>query len=101
LKCAFIDVDTEIERRIPGNDIKQYVEKQGWPAFRELELVVFKSILEGIYFSFRSELIFDFFNHISVENKNDVVISCGGGIVETEKARSLLVSITKSGKFEY
>ena len=70
LNYLFIDVDVEITNEIHGSSIKQYIGQHGWQMFRLLELKVFKRVLEKI--------------SSSIEH---VIISCGGGCVETEEVR--------------
>ena len=70
LSFAFVDIDAVIEQQV-GN-IRQYVDTQGWPAFRKLEAATFHSTLAA--------------------SPSSTVISCGGGIVEDESVRAVLRS---------
>ncbi|KAG4304194.1 hypothetical protein PORY_002375 [Pneumocystis oryctolagi] len=76
LERQFIDLDLTIEKDIKMT-ILEFIQKHGWDAFRKKELCIFKTLL--------------------IEKKENYVISCGGGIVETEEARHLLISYIKSG----
>ncbi len=69
LGWAYIDLDVEFEK-FTGQSIKQFVEVNGWPAFRAKEEELFRSVL--------------------VSNAKRTVISTGGGIVETPSAFALL-----------
>jgi pentafunctional AROM polypeptide len=75
LMCAailgrkFIDLDQELEETL-GLTIPQVIEQQGWAAFREHELDVLENFLET--------------------NQTGYVAACGGGLVETPKARTVL-----------
>lgn len=71
---TMFDLDEEITKEITeGHSIKQYVQLHGWTQFRQLELQIFKQIHQ-------QALQFD----------TDVLISCGGGVVETEEIRKIL-----------
>ena len=68
LSYTFIDVDDVITAKV-GN-IRQFVEKEGWPAFRALETSTFIAVMGGA--------------------SDSTIISCGGGLVESEEARARL-----------
>eukprot|EP01113_Clastostelium_recurvatum_P042390 TRINITY_DN6867_c0_g1_i6.p1 TRINITY_DN6867_c0_g1~~TRINITY_DN6867_c0_g1_i6.p1 ORF type:complete len:1625 (-),score=356.69 TRINITY_DN6867_c0_g1_i6:74-4948(-) len=92
----FVDVDEIIESRLgsllPQADsgsqgaslplIKRFVEEKGWEAFRVQELEAFQHILSR-------------YNNTS--SSKGVVISCGGGIIQTEPARLLLKDLINKG----
>jgi pentafunctional AROM polypeptide len=65
-----IDLDNEMEER-EGITIPEIVREQGWPAFREKELGLLKSIM--------------------TDKRHGHVFACGGGIVESAEARKLLI----------
>ncbi|KAG5436961.1 hypothetical protein PCANB_001371 [Pneumocystis canis] len=75
LEREFIDLDLAIE-----NDVKmtipELIQKHGWDIFRKKELYFLKTFL--------------------IKKKENYIISCGGGIVETEEARNLLISYIKA-----
>ena len=65
-----IDLDTEMELR-EKMSIPDIVRQKGWPYFREVELNLLKSVLK--------------------EMPKEHIFACGGGVVEAEAARKLLV----------
>lgn len=70
----FVDLDEELEKQLQQTNnqtIKQFVASAGWPAFRARELAVFENVMGG--------------------DTRNLIISCGGGLVETEKARARLI----------
>ncbi|GBG27741.1 Pentafunctional AROM polypeptide [Hondaea fermentalgiana] len=69
LGYAFIDMDEELERDA-GKSCGDIVAAEGWDGFRRLELEAFEKVLAA--------------------HPQGAVISCGGGIVETEPARERL-----------
>ncbi|CAF1074690.1 unnamed protein product [Didymodactylos carnosus] len=73
LKYLFIDVDKEIDKEIHGSSIKDYINQNGWQIFRSLELKVFKQIVQKTLLC-----------------KEHVVVSCGGGCIETAEVRDEL-----------
>lgn len=73
----FVDMDEEIERRSNATIPEIINGTSGWEGFRATELHVLKDLM----------------NH----KGRDLVVSCGGGVVETAEARSLLVSFYKHG----
>ncbi|KAG5519561.1 hypothetical protein PMAC_001716 [Pneumocystis sp. 'macacae'] len=75
LNREFIDLDLTIEKDA-GMTILELVQKHGWDSFRKKELHFLKNLL--------------------TEKKENCVISCGGGIVETEEARNILLSYIKT-----
>ena len=77
LKRRLIDLDTEMEEQV-GKSIPDIVRQDGWSEFRRIELDLLKSVMK--------------------ENSTGHVFACGGGIVESEEARQLLVDWhTKKG----
>lgn len=66
-----IDLDNELETR-ERMTIPQIIESKGWPAFREVELRLLKSVM--------------------AEKGRGYVFACGGGIVESTEARRLLTT---------
>ena len=73
LNYVFIDIDAEISKEIHGCSIKEYINQNGWQIFRSLEQRVFKQVVE----------------HTS-STPNHVVISCGGGCIESVEVREEL-----------
>ncbi|GAB5360670.1 hypothetical protein AAMO2058_000647100 [Amorphochlora amoebiformis] len=69
LGLRVIDVDYEIEQDVK-TDIKVFIHKYGWKAFRDTETRVFKRVL--------------------YENPTGAIIACGGGIVVTPENRRIL-----------
>lgn len=67
---SLIDLDTELET-IEGITIPDMIKEQGWPAFREKELALLKTVM--------------------AEKPRGYVFACGGGIVESVEARKLLI----------
>lgn len=73
----FVDLDEELERRA-GMTIPEMIHgSKGWEGFREDELSLLKDVME--------------------KQPTDHVFSCGGGIVESSRARDLLKSYGQSG----
>lgn len=75
LGWSFIDLDHCIQD--DHGNISQFVESKGWEEFRRLETCYLRDFLKS-----KSERF---------------VISCGGGIVESQEARELLLSFVKIG----
>lgn len=73
LNYAFIDMDEEIVKTINGISIRQYIDNNGWKAFRSLECDIFRKVVA----------------ETSSLTKH-VLISCGGGCIETEEIRTEL-----------
>lgn len=73
LNYSFIDTDDEISREIDGGSIREYITKNGWEMFRSLELKVFKQVIEK-----------------SSSLTKHVLISCGGGCIESLEVRQEL-----------
>eukprot|EP00124_Ichthyophonus_hoferi_P004631 Ihof_evm1s535 gene=Ihof_evmTU1s535 len=69
----FIDLDEYIATMI-GIPVKELIETKGWKAFREEEVKWLLALLEDPAY------------------KTDYIISCGGGIVESDRARAILAS---------
>ena len=69
LNMKLVDLDTEMELR-ERETIPNIVRGQGWPAFREIELKLLKSVMQ--------------------EFPTGHVFACGGGLVEIPEARELL-----------
>jgi pentafunctional AROM polypeptide len=76
LDWGFLDADVLFERKYPEG-VKGFVQRSGWPAFRDAETELLKEI-------------------IATYPKKHVV-SLGGGIVETPAARDALTSYAKLG----
>ena len=70
IEFEWVDLDHEILKRIDSS-IHEYIEIYGWNKFREIEYDVLKKYI----------------------NKNNCVISTGGGIIENRKSRKLLKKI--------
>ena len=68
---TLIDLDNEMEER-EGVSIPEIIREQGWPAFREKELRLLKSVM--------------------TEKSHGYVFACGGGIVESAEARGMLIN---------
>ncbi|KNE61973.1 3-phosphoshikimate 1-carboxyvinyltransferase [Allomyces macrogynus ATCC 38327] len=71
---TFIDLDHEFMRQRNLLSINQFVDQYGWPAFRAAEA--------------------DLLESVAMKYPTGAVIACGGGIVETEKAREYLATGT-------
>ncbi|KAL2197264.1 EPSP synthase-domain-containing protein [Corynascus similis CBS 632.67] len=77
LKRPLIDLDVELERR-EGMTIPEIIQSErGWEGFRKAELDLLEDVMKN-------------------QSKGHI-FSCGGGIVETEEARKLLISYQKNG----
>ncbi|KAK0651329.1 EPSP synthase-domain-containing protein [Cercophora newfieldiana] len=77
LKRPFLDLDDELERR-EGVSIPEIIRgEKGWEGFRKAELDVLEDVIKN--------------------KSSGHIFSCGGGLVETEAARKLLVSYHRSG----
>lgn len=72
----FLDMDEELERS-SAKSIPEIIEEAGWPMFREQELSILKQTL--------------------IHKREGYVLACGGGIVETEAARKLLMDYMSAG----
>lgn len=70
LDRTLIDLDTKLESD-EKMTIPQIIKEQGWPAFREKELRILEAVMK--------------------EKAHGHVFACGGGIVESTKARKMLV----------
>lgn len=68
-----VDLDDELERRT-GRVIREWVQQEGWEGFRDAEARLLQDILN--------------------ERPHTCIIVCGGGVVETPKARSTLKAYT-------
>lgn len=75
LNWKFIDVDLEFEA-FAGEKIKDFVEKNGWPAFRVKEEELVRQVID--------------------QNPREAIVSTGGGIVETPTALEHLQSKKKA-----
>ncbi|KTW30439.1 pentafunctional AROM polypeptide [Pneumocystis jirovecii RU7] len=75
LEREFIDLDLAIEKDVKMT-ILELVQKHGWDTFRKKELYFLKNLL--------------------AEKKENYIISCGGGIIESEEARDILLSYIKN-----
>ncbi|KAK4242177.1 EPSP synthase-domain-containing protein [Achaetomium macrosporum] len=77
LKRPLIDLDVELERR-EGMTIPEIIRgERGWEGFRKAELNLLEDVMKN--------------------QSKGYIFSCGGGIVETEEARKLLISYQKNG----
>ncbi|KAF9432179.1 3-dehydroquinate dehydratase (3-dehydroquinase) [Entomortierella beljakovae] len=76
LKRPFEDVDQYFEKKL-STTIPEFIKEHGWPAFREQEAKMLSELLE--------------------KYPSGYVISCGGGIVETESSREVLKKYTTEG----
>jgi pentafunctional AROM polypeptide len=76
LGWPFLDADHHFEKKYQIG-IKEFVAKNGWPAFREAETETLKELLK--------------------DYPTKHVISLGGGIVETPAARDVLKAYSKKG----
>ncbi|SPQ93797.1 unnamed protein product (mitochondrion) [Plasmodiophora brassicae] len=74
LGYQFVDLDAEIEKRCSAT-AAEYVERNGWPAFRSMELEVLRDVT---------------FGKPMVDPSAKAIVSCGGGIVESPEAVALL-----------
>ena len=76
LGWPFLDADHHFEKKYQVG-VKEFVAKNGWPAFREAETETLKELLKDC--------------------STKHVISLGGGIVETPAARDVLKAYSKKG----
>jgi len=76
LGWSFLDADLHFEKKYQIG-LKEFVAKNGWPAFREAETETLKELLK--------------------DHPIEHVISLGGGIVETPAARDVLKAYSKKG----
>ena len=76
LDMKLVDLDTEMEVR-EKKSIPDIVRGQGWPAFREIELRLLKSVIQ--------------------EHPTGHVFACGGGVVEIPEGREILKKWGKTG----
>ena len=76
LGWTFLDADQHLEKKHQIG-VKEFVAKNGWPAFREAETETLKELLK--------------------DHSTKHVISLGGGIVETPAARDALKAYSKKG----
>ncbi|OUM66753.1 hypothetical protein PIROE2DRAFT_50789 [Piromyces sp. E2] len=72
----FVDMDWYFEQEL-NTTIKEYIPTKGWEQFRIEEVKLLKKII--------------------AENPTGLVISCGGGIVETEDGRNVLKQYASQG----
>ena len=80
LGWTFVDADIYFQTKYPEG-VREFVHKNGWPAFREAEAALFQELLE--------------------KYPTNAIISMGGGIVETAPARDVLKAYTKKGPVVY
>ncbi|KAH9960636.1 aromatic amino acid family biosynthesis-like protein [Russula dissimulans] len=73
LGWTFVDADAYFEQKLSG--LRDYVQRNGWPAFRASEVELLKELL--------------------AQFPSRHVISLGGGIVETPAAREILTAYAK------
>jgi len=71
LGWKFVDMDEALEER-EGKSCGDLVGELGWEGFRKVELQALE--------------------HVLANNPKETVVSCGGGIVETEPARDVLLA---------
>lgn len=76
LGWTFVDADATFEEKHQIG-VREFVHKNGWPAFREAETVVLQELLANF--------------------PTRYIISLGGGIVETPSARELLKAYARTG----
>ena len=77
LKRPLVDLDVELERR-EGMTIPEIIRgERGWDGFRKAELDLLEDVIKN--------------------QARGHIFSCGGGIVETEEARKMLISYQKNG----
>jgi len=77
LQRKLVDLDVELERR-EGMTIPEIIRgERGWEGFRKAELDLLEDVMKN--------------------QSTGYVFSCGGGIVETEEARKLLISYQQNG----
>ncbi|AEO71613.1 uncharacterized protein THITE_2124223 [Thermothielavioides terrestris NRRL 8126] len=77
LKRPLIDLDVELERR-EGMTIPEIIRgERGWEGFRKAELELLEDVMKN--------------------QSKGYIFSCGGGIVESEAARKLLISYKNAG----
>ncbi|EGS23222.1 pentafunctional arom polypeptide-like protein [Thermochaetoides thermophila DSM 1495] len=77
LKRPLVDLDAELERR-EGMTIPEIIRgERGWEGFRQAELELLQDVIKN--------------------QSKGYIFSCGGGIVETEAARKLLIDYHKNG----
>jgi pentafunctional AROM polypeptide len=76
LGWPLVDLDDALEKEL-GMPIPQIIAERGWSGFRESEMALLQQSLR--------------------EKPHGHVFACGGGIVESEKARTLLVHHKKAG----
>jgi pentafunctional AROM polypeptide len=69
---VFIDMDYHFEK-VKGMTIMDFVKENSWPSFREQERTLLEAVLK--------------------EHPTGAVVSCGGGIVETEEGRKILKKV--------
>lgn len=74
LGWTFVDADAFLEQKFSCG-VRDYVQQNGWPAFRDAELDVLKELL--------------------VQFPSRHIISLGGGIVETPAAREILTTYAR------
>ncbi|KAI1982544.1 3-dehydroquinate dehydratase (3-dehydroquinase) [Ophidiomyces ophidiicola] len=75
LKRTSMDLDAELEST-EGKEIPDIIKERGWDGFREAELALLRRVMH--------------------DKPTGYVFACGGGIVETEAARELLVQYHKN-----
>ncbi|KAL9599206.1 MAG: hypothetical protein Q9219_003987 [cf. Caloplaca sp. 3 TL-2023] len=72
----FLDLDDHLEETL-GQTIPEIIKRSGWDAFRDQELAILKKAMD--------------------EKGRGFVFACGGGIVEMEEARQLLINHRRAG----
>ena len=71
LQAPFVDVDQVLEES-SGWSPGDWVENRGWETFRSAESVTLESL------------------HKSLQSQSDVILGCGGGVVEISRNREIL-----------
>ncbi|PVU95144.1 hypothetical protein BB561_002019 [Smittium simulii] len=77
LDYTFVDMDQHLEEKL-GKNIPEIINDKGWDYFRTEETLLLKAIL-------------------SSELSSSAIISCGGGIVETQEAIDFLIDYKNNG----
>jgi len=76
LRWPFVDLDSQLESEM-GHTIPVIIKDSGWGEFRRQELAMLRKLLK--------------------EKSTGYVFACGGGIVESPEARSLLIDYHEQG----
>lgn len=76
LDWTLIDLDSELENRL-ALSIPEIIEQRSWEGFRQEELKLLKELM--------------------IEHPTGHIVACGGGVVETPEARTILSTYHKNG----